>query len=665
MSGGIGISLLGRSMVLIALAVSVLGAFSGIAGGMKRSDKAWKWARICAYTAAAAMTLAIGLMEYALITNDFSVSYVAKVGSTTTPLWVTIVSLWSSLEGSILLWAFVLNGYIAAFAYFTKGKYVEHSSYTLGASLSVAVFFSFLVAGVADPFIAMDPVPTDGPGPNPLLQNHILMVIHPPALYLGYVGMAVPFGMGVASLLAGKIGAAWSVALRRWILLPWGFLTVGIILGGWWSYEVLGWGGYWAWDPVENASFLPWLTATAFIHSALIMERKDGLKGWGIVLLLVTFLLTLLGTFMTRSGVFNSVHSFTQTPIGPVFLAFLGFCSFVSLVLLSTRMDVLGSKQKSVPVVSRDSMFLLNNLLFAAFTFTVLIGTVYPLVHEAMTEKKLSIGEPYFNELGIPLSIAIVFLMGVGPALPWGNIDRQDALKRLTIPVVGGIVAIVLALVFGATGFTPLISFAVCGFALMTTLRELIEPASVRVERKAESWGKALWTTWSKTRRRTGGYVVHMGVIMIAVAVTGSGAFKELSEVTLKEGQSVEIQEYRLTYTGKETVTESHRSSEIAKVSVLRSGREIGVLEPKLNNYFRMGSVIGTPAVHNFLDEDLYLNLVNMNADGSVVGLQVITQPLVLWLWLGGGMMMVGTLISSWPSRKRKRISSTTQQESA
>jgi cytochrome c-type biogenesis protein CcmF len=640
---------------LLSLAVCVIGAFSGIAGGVKRSDSAWKWARICAYIAALSMTLAMGLMEYALITNDFSVSYVAKVGSTTTPLWVTIVSLWSSLEGSILLWAFVLNGYIALFAWTTKDKYVDHSSYALGASLCIAVFFSFLIAGVADPFVAMDPVPTEGPGPNPLLQNHILMVIHPPALYLGYVGMAVPFGMGVAALLAGKIGAAWSTALRRWILLPWGFLTIGIILGGWWSYEVLGWGGYWAWDPVENASFLPWLTATAFIHSALIMERKDGLKGWGIVLLLVTFLLTLLGTFMTRSGVFNSVHSFTQTPIGPVFLGFLGLCSFVSLVLLSTRIDVLGSQKKSVPMISRDSMFLLNNLLFAAFTFTVLIGTVYPLIHEAMTEKKLSIGEPYFNELGILLSIVIVFLMGVGPALPWGHIEQKDAAKRLMIPIGGAVVSVLIALSVGATGFTPLLSFGVCGFALMTTLRELIEPAKVRVQKKSEPWPNALWTVWVKTRRRTGGYIVHIGVIMIAVAITGSGAFKDLSEVTLKEGQSVQIQEYQLTYVGKETIRESHRQSEIAKVSVLRGNREIGILEPKLNNYFRMGSVIGTPAVHNFLDEDLYLNLVNMNEDGSIVGLQVITQPLVLWLWVGGGFMMIGTLISSWPSRKRRK----------
>ena len=345
------ISILGRVLVLISLAACGIGAVSGIAGGVKRSADAWKWSRYSAYAAFIAITGAILLMEYALIFDDFSVSYVAKVGSTTTPLWVSIVSLWSSLEGSILLWAFVLNGYIATFAYITNNKYKEYSSYALGIACGIGVFFSFLVAGIADPFVAVDPVPTEGPGPNPLLQNHILMVIHPPALYLGYVGMAVPFAMGCSALLVGKIGADWSAALRKWMLLPWGSLTAGIILGGWWSYEVLGWGGYWAWDPVENASFLPWLTATAFLHSALLMERKGSLKGWAIVLLLVSFLLTLLGTFMTRSGVFNSVHSFTQTPIGPVFLGFLGFASLLSLVLLAFRIDVLvpsSDKTKSV-----------------------------------------------------------------------------------------------------------------------------------------------------------------------------------------------------------------------------------------------------------------------------------------------------------------------------
>ncbi|MFT4978731.1 MAG: cytochrome c-type biogenesis protein CcmF, partial [Myxococcota bacterium] len=383
------ISILGRSAVLLALAACSVGAVTGLVGGAKRSEEAWRWSRYMAYGSFAAMTFAIILMEYALLTHDFSVSYVAEVGSLATPVWVTIVSLWSSLEGSILLWAFVQSAYVATFALLTRDRYREHAPWALGVAQIVSVFFTFLVAGVASPFGAVDPVPLDGPGPNPLLQNHILMVIHPPSLYLGYVGMSVPFAMGCAALLSGRIGAAWSQALRRWMLFPWGFLTAGIILGGWWSYEVLGWGGYWAWDPVENASFLPWLTATAFLHSALMMERRDQLKGWSISLLLATFLLTLLGTFMTRSGVFNSVHSFTQTPIGPVFLGFLGVCMVASLLLLAARVDTLTSNPTTkTELVSRDSAFMLNNLLFAAATFTVLLGTLYPLINEALTGVK-------------------------------------------------------------------------------------------------------------------------------------------------------------------------------------------------------------------------------------------------------------------------------------
>ena len=653
------ISILGRLLVLIALAACGIGAISGIAGGAKRSSQAWKWSRISAYIAFFAMAGAVGLMEYALITDDFSVSYVAKVGSISTPLWVSIVSLWSSLEGSILLWALVLNGYIAAFAYFTKDRYKEHSSYALGVSCAIGIFFSFLVAGIADPFIAMDPVPLDGPGPNPLLQNHILMVIHPPALYLGYVGMAVPFSMGCSALLAGKIGADWSAALRQWMLLPWGCLTAGIILGGWWSYEVLGWGGYWAWDPVENASFLPWLTSTAFLHSALLMERKGALKGWAIVLLLVSFLLTLLGTFMTRSGVFNSVHSFTQTPIGPIFLAFLGFCSLFSLVLLALRTDVLvpdAEKNKSFAPLSRDTMFLFNNLLFAAFSFTVLIGTVYPLIHEAMTDKKLSIGEPYFNELGVPLSVAIIFLMGVGPALPWGRPDPAKVVQRLGRPFGFGIVAFALSFALGARGFLPLLSFGLCGFALETTLRELWEPAQLRAAKKEEGFLVALWRSMSLTRRRTGGYIVHMGVIMIAVAVTGSSSFKQQMEVVLKPGETVQVEEYSLTYIESTTKSEPHRISRIARIQASKNGRDLGILEPKLNDYIRMGgSTIGTPAVKTTLQEDLYLNMVNINDDGSVVGLQVIIEPLMFWLWFGGGVMSMGTLVSAWPSRRKKK----------
>ena len=653
------ISTLGRLLVLVSLAACSVGAVSGLAGGKKKSSQAWKWARIASYIAFGAVTLALLLMEYALYTNDFSVSYVVKVGSLDTPRWVSIVSLWSSLEGSILLWAFVLNGYIAGLAYFTKDRYKEYSSYAIGMALIIGVFFSFLVAGVANPFTPTElPIPKDGLGPNALLQNHVLIIIHPPALYLGYVGMAVPFAMGCAALFAGKIGADWSAALRKWMLLPWGSLTAGIILGGWWSYEVLGWGGYWAWDPVENASFLPWLTSTAFLHSALLVERKGKLKGWALVLLLLSFLLTLLGTFMTRSGVFNSVHAFTKSPIGPVFLSFLALSTLFSLGLLASRIDVLVPKKENASdtnPVSRDSAVLLNNLVFAAFSFTVLIGTVYPLIHEATSGKKLSIGEPYFNEIGIPLSIAIVFLMGVGPALPWGKIPFSAAMKRLAQPVIMAFAVVGISVALGAEGFLPLFSFGISGFALHTTLREFWEPAQLRSQKKNEPILSALWQTMKRTRRRTGGYIVHLGVIMMAMAVTASGSFKQQTEVHLQQNETVQVDDYDLTYLEPAVIKESHRQSRMARIQVSKNGSEIGILEPKLNHYFKMGSDIGTPAVRSSLKEDLYLNMVNISSDGSSVSLQVIIEPMIFWIWFGGGIMCLGSLISAWPASRKKK----------
>lgn len=650
------IPVLGRSLVLLALAACSIGAVTGLVAGARRSDEAWQWSRWMAYGSFGAMALAIVLMEYALLTNDFSVSYVAEVGSRSTPVWVAIVSLWSSLEGSILLWAFVQAAYVAAFAKLTAGRYRDHAPWALGVAQVVSVFFTFLVAGVASPFGTMDPVPLDGPGPNPLLQNHILMVIHPPSLYLGYVGMSVPFGMGCAALLAGRIGPAWSQALRRWVLFPWVFLTAGIILGGWWSYEVLGWGGYWAWDPVENASFLPWLTATAFLHSAIMMERRAQLKGWSISLLLATFLLTLLGTFMTRSGIFNSVHSFTQTPIGPVFLWFLAACMVASLILLALRVDVLTSESgKGSAVVSRDSAFMLNNLLFAASTFTVLLGTVYPLINEALTDEKLSVGVPYFNKMSIPLWVLIVFLMGVGPALPWGRMAPAEALKRLGAPVIGAALAACVALLFGVRDVLPLLSFAVCGFAAMTTLRELHEPVHARARKKDESYLTALASVVTRTRRRSGGYIVHFGVIIIAVAVTASGSFKEIEEISIQKGQSVSVLDYELTFIGPRVAQESHRVSQIASFAVRSGGRDLGVLEPRLNNYAGTGMTIGTPAVKTGLAEDLYLSLIRMDNERAAV--QVITQPMVFWLWFGGGVMVLGSAFSMWPTRRRRERS--------
>ena len=648
------ISLLGRAVVLVALAACGVGTVTGVVAAVRRSDEALVFTQRMAYVFGLGMILAALLMEYALFARDFSVSYVAEVGSRSTPAWVTAVSLWSSLDGSILLWGAVLGACAIGLVETTRGRYPRHTAWSLAVLLGVGVFFSFLVAGVANPFSPVSPVPDDGPGPNPLLQNHILMVIHPPMLYLGYVGMTVPFAMGSAALLAGSLDAAWVRLLRRWMLLPWGFLTAGIVLGGWWSYEVLGWGGWWAWDPVENASFMPWLTATAFVHSAIVMERKEQLKGWTLSLVLASFLLTLLGTFMTRSGVFNSVHSFTQSPIGPVFLGFLGFATLFSVVLMAARVDaLLPATDEGAGPSSREGAFVLNNALFTAFTFTVLVGTVYPLLNEALTDTQISVGAPYFDKLTAPIGAAIVFLMGVGPALPWGRSAPAESLRRLALPAGLGVATVAAGLAFGLRDPWPLATYGLVAFAFVVTVQQLVDPARARAAARGEPFGQALWRVAVQARRRYGGYVVHIGVLVIAVAHVTATAYQQKHAVTFTQGQAATVDGYTLTYLGSEWQEQPHRRSMVARFQVQSDGEELGVVEPRLNHYKSMGTPIGTPEVRTGLDEDLYLSLVNVDPAAGTASLEVLVQPLVWWLWFGGALMALGTVVAGWPSRAR------------
>ena len=648
------ISILGRGAVLLALAACSVGTVTGAIAAMRGSDKALRITRTAGWVFGLALVGATLLMEYALLTHDFSVSYVAEVGSRSTPVWVTIVSLWSSLNGSILLWGFVLGLAVIGLVETTRDRYPYQTPWALSVAMGVGVFFTFLIAGVANPFEAVSPVPADGPGANPLLQNHILMVVHPPMLYLGYVGMTVPFAMGAAALLAGRLDAAWTRLIRRWMLIPWGFLTVGVILGGWWSYEVLGWGGWWAWDPVENASFLPWLTATAFLHSAMVMERKDQLKGWTLSLVLATFLLTLLGTFMTRSGVFNSVHSFTQSPIGPVFLGFLAVATAFSVLLLAFRLDSLGGGSRPLAAgVSRDTAFLANNLLFSAFTFMVLLGTVYPLLNEAVTETQISVGQPYFDRMGAPLGVAILFLMGVGPALPWGTGSLGSAARSLAVPGAFGMLVVIGSVLGGIHAPWALATFGFGAFALGTTIREVFAPALARSKALGETLGRSMVTVMSRSRRRYGGYIVHVGVISIAVAHAAAIAYQVKEPVTFVKDTPREVLGYEVTYLGAEWEDQPHRKSHKAKLRVLEDGRELGVFEPRLNYYKKMGTPIGTPVVRSGLTEDLYFSLINIDEGAGTASLDVMLHPLVWWLWFGGALMMGGTLVAGWPSRKK------------
>jgi cytochrome c-type biogenesis protein CcmF len=650
------VPLLGRSLILLSLLVASAGSIVAFFAGARRNPIASAWATRMAYIYAAVIAAANVLMIYALIKPDFSVEYVSHVGSRSVPLWVAVSSLWSSLEGSILFWGLVLGVYIFIATFTMRNRYPEHLPWAIGVWLVTAAFFSFLLAGPAQPFGTVLNPPMDGPGPNPLLQNHILMVVHPPFLYLGYVGMTIPFGLASAALMVGRLGHEFVRPLRSWLLLTWTFLTVAIVLGGWWAYEVLGWGGYWAWDPVENASFLPWLTATAALHSAIVMERKGILKGWTTTLVMASFLLTILGTFMTRSGVFNSVHSFTQSAIGPTILGFLAVALLWSVVILAMKIDKLSSEGNIESGKSREGAFLLNNLLFVLFTFTVLIGTVFPLVVEAVKGVQMSVGAPYFDTMAVPIGVALLFLMGVGPALPWGRTSTRQMVRALVPPAIGGVVVMALGLALGARNPWTVVALFFGGYAAQVTLKEMWLPMMQRLKRGAGLGEALVETQLRRGRRRFASYFVHSGVVIIIVSIAVSSTMQQSVEVQLRQGEAASIGDYSLTFVGVETVTLPHREAVQARLSVTRNGKPSGEMAPAMNYYQMSRDPIGTPDVRTTLTHDLYISVMNIDPQRQTVGLHLIINPMVGWIWIATGMMAAGGLFALIPARRRESV---------
>ncbi|HYM62007.1 MAG TPA: heme lyase CcmF/NrfE family subunit [Thermoanaerobaculia bacterium] len=643
---------LGSFLILGSLLVATTGAMLGFFAGRKRSPEGLLWSQRFAYLYASLMIAATAVMEYALLTHDFSVSYVAHVGSRAVPVWVTIVSLWSSLEGSILFWGCILGVYIALATFLNRNQHSEYMAYAIGVWLACGAFFSFLIAGPANPFVAVPNPLTDGPGPNPLLQNHVLMAIHPPFLYLGYVGMTIPFGFASAALLRGRLGHGFLRPLRSSLLLPWIFLTIAIMLGGWWAYEVLGWGGYWAWDPVENASLLPWLTATAALHSAIVMERRGVLKGWTVTLVQATFLLTILGTFMTRSGVFNSVHSFTQSSIGPTILVFLALTLLGSVALLALRIDSLESEGRIDGAASREGMFLVNNLLFVLFTFTVLIGTVFPLIVEAVRGKQMSVGRPYFDAMVVPIGAVLLFVLGVGPALPWGRAGKEQIKRSLLPPLIGAAVLAIAGFLLGARNPWTLVTLAFGGYAAQVTLGEMWLPLVQRM-RRGDSFKTALVDgQLRRGSRRFGSYLVHAGAVIVIIAIAVSSTMRSTQEIRLAKGQSGTMGPFTGTFTGAEERTEPNRQSTMAHFTITKNGRHVADLAPRMNQYAAMREPIGTPDVHSMITGDIYLSLMNVDLQQQTVGVLVIWTPMVSWIWVAVILMGFGGLVALIPSRQ-------------
>lgn len=644
---------LGRALILISLAAATMGSLAAFAALRASSREMLQWARRLTGVFVASMLAANLLMVHALVNNDFSVGYVAQVGSRALPLWVKIVSLWSSLEGSILFWGAVMALYIAVGLGVTLRRAPEYAAGAAAVWLASAAFFCFLIAGPAQPFHTIFPVPLDGPGPNPLLQNHVLMAIHPPFLYLGYVGLTIPFGLAFAALLEGVVTSRFMSLLRSTILLPWTFLTIAIVLGGWWAYEVLGWGGYWAWDPVENASLLPWLTATAALHSAIVTEKRGMLRGWTMTLVLATYILTILGTFMTRSGVFNSVHSFTQSDIGPTILVFLAVILVASVLLLAARIDRLSADGSIDDARSREGAFFVNNLLFVLLTFTVLIGTVFPLVVEAVQGRQMSVGRPYFDRMAVPVGLALLFLMGVGPALPWGRPRKAQLRKALLQPLIAAAALAAIAAFFGIRSVGTLLTFAAAGYTAHVTLSQLLL-APLRRFRGGGGAREALDAGFMTGRRRTGAYLVHAGVIILFLGVAVSSTMGQAREVQLSAGEEATLGGYTFRLTEVIQRSEPHRDVTAAMIEVRRNGEVVAVMNPRMNIYRTTREPIGTPDVYTRWNHDVYLSVLNIDPAAQSAGLNVMINPMIAWIWGAAGLMALGGFMA-WAAGGRRR----------
>ena len=588
--------------------------------------------------------LSMAALEVALLTDDFGITYVAENHSRATNVLYSITGAWSALEGSIVLWALILAGYTAVVLRQVRTTDDRLGTGALAVMGVVGVFFFGLVATVANPFGLEAVPPTDGAGGNPLLQDHVMVAFHPPMLYLGYVGFTVPFAFAMSALLLRQGGVDWLRRTRRANLVAWTSLTAGLVLGAWWSYEVLGWGGYWAWDPVENAALIPWLVATAFIHSAVVQIKRGMLQAWNFVLVLATFSLTILGTFLTRSSVVVSVHSFSQSPIGPALLGFFVLVLVVGFTLFALRGERIASMSRPESLVSREGAFLVNNLLLSLFAFVVLLGTVYPILVEAIVGSQVSVGRPFFDRMAVPLSFALLLAMGAGPFMPYRRATGALLWNRLRIPLLAGSTAAAAVVVAGVRSV---------GVVAVVLLAVTIAAAAVRqfVVTLPSATPRAALHLLRGQRAYWGGQLAHLGVAVVALAIAVSGGLATRASENLDLGGSLEFDGYSVTFDKTEEHREADRLITDAHL-VFRTGDRVDyVATPRLTAFDNQPQAIGAPSVWNRPSGDIYVALSNLEPDS--VAVNVYEYPLMSWLWAGGVLMAAGGLWALGGRRRR------------
>ncbi len=603
--------------------------------------------------------LSVGAMQWALITHDFSIAYVAANNASVTPLIYSITGMWSALAGSILLWGTILMLLILSVLW--RYRHERDDSvvgWATAIMLGVAVFFFGLMAGPANPFVLTQGViPTQGAGPNSLLQNNPLVAIHPPLLYLGMVGFTVPFAFAMAMLITGRVDERWYVATRRWALFSWTALSVGIVLGAWWSYQVLGWGGFWGWDPVENAALMPWLLATAYVHSIVVEERRGLLRVWNLSLAISIFAATILGTFFTRSGVVESVHAFSSSTVGPLLLGFFALIVFASLGLIAWRADSLRSQVGLDAAFSREGAFVLNNMLLVAFCLVVLAGTVFPLLYEAIKGGVVTVGPPYFNAIGGPIGIALLVLMAVAPLLSWRVASGSVVMKRVELPAWIATAVIVILVICGVRGVMPLCAYFLGTLAAATAVRALALEFLAR-RRRGESGFRCL------LGRTGGGMIVHIGVVVVAIGLVTSTSYLARSEIVFAKGETVVFHGHSLQYLGLSTTTSAYKTT--TSVDLLIDGSR--VFKPGVSEFTgRSSDPVGTPAIDSSWKGDVYLTFDAIGGSGGTSGasvasnlkpgsvaIGVIVEPLLPWLWIGGLIIGMGGLLALVRDKRRR-----------
>ena len=643
---------LGHTAIILSFLAALCGVVCPIVGSRPGLERYFSFTRTAILSQFVLVTLAAGALIYGLIATDFSIRYVVFNTTRGTPIYYRVTGLWGALEGSLLLWEWILIIFSGLVAWIYRHRQRETMPWVLMVFSIVSAFFLGVIAFVSNPFETISPVPLDGRGLNPLLEDANMMT-HPPLLYAGFVGLTVPYAFAIAALIRGKLDEAWIVATRRWTIIAWFFLTAGNLVGAWWSYHVLGWGGYWAWDPVENAAFMPWLPATAFLHSVQVQERRRMLKVWNLSLIIIAFSLTIFGTFLTRSGIISSIHAFSSGPVGSVFLIFLAFVLLASFGLLAFRADLLKGQPELDSMVSRESAFLLNNIVLVSALFTIFLGTIFPLLSEAVAGTQVSVGAPYFNSVTVPLFLLLVFLMGVGPMIAWRRASWDNLKRNFLWPSVASL-SLALGLFFWRIrDFLPLLGFTLLAFVVFSILYDT--GLALRARRRIAGEGilRGLVTLCRRNQRRYGGLVVHLGVVLIVLGIAGSMGYSIEREATLGLKDHLSIGRYLIQFEGlKGTQQPTHFRVE-GSFRVFHQGTEWGVLSPALKFFPTQQSPIGRAVHRSTPSEDVYLILSGFSdLNQNQATLKVLVRPLVVWIWIGGFVIALGTLLAILPLGK-------------